>query len=221
MTRSSGRGATTGGEIPARGHAPFDGDALGADQDYEAVAFTDRDLAGQVADDSRFLDCRLERCCVDGLSLRRTRIVESALSNVHGTSVDLADSTWRDSRMTGGRLGAAMLTGADWNGVRIRGSRLGFVDLAGAVLEDVVFEGCAIGSMDVRSARLRSVAFVDCTVDELDVAGATLSKVDLSRAALRSLVGVQSLRGAIVSHAQLLDLAPLLAAQLGLAVRDD
>jgi hypothetical protein len=53
------------------------------------------------------------------------------------------------------------------------------------------------------------------------VAEATLSKVDLSGARLRSLVGVESLRGAIVSHQQVVDLAPVLAEQLGLEVRHD
>ena len=53
------------------------------------------------------------------------------------------------------------------------------------------------------------------------MSGATLRKVDLSGARLRSLVGVESLKGAIVSHAQLVDLAPLLAEQLGLEVRSD
>jgi hypothetical protein len=45
--------------------------------------------------------------------------------------------------------------------------------------------------------------------------------VDLSGARLRSLVGVESLRGAIVSHEQLVDLAPILAEHLGLEVRSD
>ena len=65
------------------------------------------------------------------------------------------------------------------------------------------------------------VTFVDCTVDELDITGATLTAVDLSGARLRSLIGVESLRGAIIGEGQLLDLAPLLAAQLGLEIRAD
>jgi uncharacterized protein YjbI with pentapeptide repeats len=101
----------------------------------------------------------------------------------------------------------------------VRESKLGFLDLAGAHLEDVIFEGCEIGGLDVRSARLHAVAFIDCTIDELNVAGAALAKVDLSGARMRSLVGVESLRGAIVSSEQLVDLAPILAAQLGLEVR--
>jgi uncharacterized protein YjbI with pentapeptide repeats len=161
------------------------------------------------------------RCRLDGLSLRRARIIESLLADVHGATVEMTDSTWRDSRLSGGRLGAATLTGATWTGIRVRGSKLGFLDLAGARLEDVVFEACQIGGLDVRSARLRSVAFIDCTVDELNLAGATLAKVDLSGARMRSLVGVESLRGAIVSSEQLVDLAPILAASLGLEVRPD
>jgi hypothetical protein len=58
-------------------------------------------------------------------------------------------------------------------------------------------------------------------VEELNVSEAGLSKVDLSGARLGKLIGVESLRGAIVGHQQLLDLAPLLAAQLGLEVRPD
>jgi uncharacterized protein YjbI with pentapeptide repeats len=113
------------------------------------------------------------------------------------------------------------LAGAGWTDVRVRRVKLGFVNLAGARLEDVAFEECEIGSLDAGSAQLRSVAFVDCAVAELNVAEATLSKVDLSGARLKTLVGVESLRGAIIGRDQLLDLAPLLAAQLGVEVRED
>jgi uncharacterized protein YjbI with pentapeptide repeats len=123
--------------------------------------------------------------------------------------------------MTGGRLGAINLAGAIWKDVRVKGVKLGFVNFAGARLEDVVFEGCEIGGLDAMAARLRSVTLVDCTVQELNVAEATLLKVDLSGARLKSLVGIENLRGAIISHAQMVDLAPLLAAQLGVVVLPD
>lgn len=197
----------------------FDADRLETGRDYDSVIFSDLDFTGEDASDARFLECRLERCCLEGLSMRRTRVVDTVLAEVHGASVDFTDSTWRDSQMTGGRLGAMTLPGATWTRVRLRGIKLGFVNLAAARLEDVVFEGCEIGSLDARAAQLRSVAFVDCTVQELNVVEATLSKVDLSGARMQALVGVDSLRGAIVSHEQLLDLAPLLAAQLGVEVR--
>jgi hypothetical protein len=124
------------------------------------------------------MECRLQRCCLDGTSMRRARLVESVLADCRAASVDLAESTWRESGISGGRLGAVMLAGATWNGVRVRAAKIGFANLAGATLEDVVFEGCEIGGLDLRAARARSVRFVDCTIDELNVAGATLSGVD-------------------------------------------
>ena len=84
-----------------------------------------------------------------------------------------------------------------------------------------MFEGCEIDSLDLRGADLEAVTFIDSGVDELNVAGSTLAGVDLSGARLSTLVGVESLRGAIIGHSQLVDLAPLLAAQLGLEVRPD
>jgi uncharacterized protein YjbI with pentapeptide repeats len=220
MVKANGGRARPASRLPLPDLTDFDGDLLKPGRDYDAIAFTDRDFTGQDASDARFLECRLERCCLEGLSMSRSRVVDCLLAEVYGASVDFADSLWRDSQMTGGRLGALVLAGATWTRVRVRGVKLGFVNLAAARLEDVVFEECEIGGMDARAAQLRSVAFVDCTVQELNVTEATLSKVDLSGARLRALVGVEGLRGAIINHEQLLDLAPLLAAQLGVEVRD-
>ena len=198
--------------------ADFDGDALEIGHDYDGILFSDLDFSGQDAADAKFLECHIERCGVEGLTLRRARIVDSLLTEIHGSSLDLADSAWRDSHMVGGRLGVLTLTGATLKCVRIKAMKLGFVNLAGSRLEDVVFEGCEIGTVDVGAARLHTVSFVDCDVAELNVSEATLVKVDLSGARLKSLIGIENLRGATISHGQLMDLAPLLAAQLGVKV---
>ena len=219
--RTTGRKPAPEPEVSLPDLTPFDGDRLEANGDYVALDLVDLDFAGQDAPEARFLECRLLRCGLDGASLRRARIAESLLSDLHAATVDFADSTWRDAQMSGGRLGAVTLVGATWTDIRVRGSHLGFMNLSGARLQDVIFEGCEIATLNVRGADLQSVTFVDCRIDELDVAGATLSKVDLSRATLRTLVGVESLRGAIISHQQLVDLAPLLAAQIGIEVRPD
>jgi uncharacterized protein YjbI with pentapeptide repeats len=199
----------------------FEDDLLEPGRDYDSLAFTDRNFTGQDAADARFLECRLERCSVEGLSLRRARFVTSVINEIHGASVDLSDSSWRDVDMTGGRLGAMVLAGATLLSVRLRGLKLDFVNLAAARLDDVVFEDCTIGGLDARAGQLRSVSFVDCDVRELDIAEAHMTRVDLTGARLQTLIGVEALRGAIVTRAQLFDLAPLLAAKLGIEVREN
>jgi uncharacterized protein YjbI with pentapeptide repeats len=72
---------------------------------------------------------------------------------------------------------------------------------------------------DFQGARLERVEFTDCALKGADFTGATLTDVDLRGAApLEVTRGYASLSGAVISTAQLLDLAPTLAAALGLRV---
>jgi uncharacterized protein YjbI with pentapeptide repeats len=199
----------------------FDGDRLEGGRDYDSLLFADLDFTGQEAADARFLGCRFERCCVEGLSLRRARLIDCFLVDLHGASFDAADSVWRDCQMNGGRVGALALAGTSWTSVRVSGARFGFLNLAEARIGDSLLEACVVGSLDLRAAQVRSLALADCAVEELNVTEAALSRLDLSGARLKGLVGVENLKGAIISQQQLLDLAPALAAQIGIVVRPE
>src|SRR6476620_3406321 len=114
---AAGRRSTSANEISLPDVTPFEGERLAAGGDYVAIDFVGLDFAGADAPDARFLECRLQRCGLDGASLRRARIAESLLSDVHAASVDLSDSVWRDCQVSGGRLGAVTLIGATWSAI--------------------------------------------------------------------------------------------------------
>ncbi|GGX88612.1 hypothetical protein GCM10010510_37130 [Streptomyces anandii JCM 4720] len=74
---------------------------------------------------------------------------------------------------------------------------------------------------DFGGARLERVEFVDCALKGADLTAATLVDVDLRAAASLEIArGVDRLTGAVISTGQLLDLAPVLAAALGVRVED-
>ncbi len=219
MSRARGHAARSIA-IPLPPLAPFHGEGLEPRGDYEAVEFVDCDFSGEDAADASFVECRMRRCLVDGLSLARARIAECWFEEVHGGRLDATGSACRDSVLSGVRLGALTASDATWSGVRIRGGKLNFVDLSASRLSHLTFESCEIGELDLTDADARTVGFVDCGVEILTVAGARLSNVDLSGARLTQLRGIDSLRGAVVSREQLNDLAPLLAEHLGLEVRE-
>ena len=196
------------------------GEPLVAHGDYDAVSFTDLDLSEQNANNARFLDSALLRCRADGLQLRRARFVETLVADLQATTVDVAESVWRDSLITGGRLGAVAGSSTKWSRVRLRGVKLDFLNLRGATLQDVVFQDCVLGEIDASDAQLIDVDFSGSRLDAFGVRNATLTRVDLSHATLQALSGLDNLRGAIVSPAQLLDLAPLLADHLGIVVAE-
>ena len=208
-------------EMALRELMPHSAEALATHGDYDAVSFTDLDLSGQNANNASLLDCALLRCRADGLLLRRARLVETLVADLKAVTVDLTESVWRDSMLTGGRIGAAAAPGARLTRVRFRGAKLDFLNLRGATLQDVVFQDCVLGEVDASEARLTDVEFSGSKVAALAFRGSTLVRVDLSGATLQTLSGLDHLRGAIVSPAQLLDLAPALADHLGIAVSSD
>ncbi len=196
-------------------------DGLEARRDYEAVEVADRDLAGQSAQGATFTGCRIARCHLDGLDLRQSRVSDSLLVDNDATSVDASDATWRDSIVSGGRLGALIAAGATWTGVRLRGLKLDYLDLSGAKVSGVAFEEVVIGELELAEADLRSVRFESSAIEHLSASSARFTDVDLSGARLRTIAGIASLRGATISPEQLIDVAPLLAAHVGIVVRGD
>jgi uncharacterized protein YjbI with pentapeptide repeats len=206
-------------EIALPSLTPFAG-VLAPHGDYEALLFGGS-LAGAVANDATFLACRFEKCGLDDVSLRRAHLSECLLEELHATSLDAADSVWRDSLVTLRRIGALLAIGTSWSSVRVRGGRLDLLDLSGAKLRDVVFEGCAIGELDLGTVEARELAFSDCQIEVLDVTGARLAGADLTGAQIGAVKGVAGLKGAVVTPSQLFDLAPHLAAHLGIKVRGD
>ncbi|WP_395574251.1 pentapeptide repeat-containing protein [Streptomyces sp. BK79] len=198
---------------------PHGGGELEPDGDYDGLEFRDADLAGQDGAGARFMDCALTGCALDEVSLPRARLLDSVLSGVRGVGVNLAEAALRDVELLDARLGGIQLHGAVLERVLIRGGKIDYLNLRRSRLKDVVFEGCVLVEPDFGGARLERVAFVDCALKEADFSAATLTDVDLRGAAPLELArGVDRLSGAVISPAQLLDLAPVLAAELGLRV---
>ncbi|MEG3627467.1 pentapeptide repeat-containing protein [Streptomyces poriticola] len=197
----------------------YAGGDLEPDGDYDGLRIEEVDLAGQDGAGSRFLDCALTGCVLDETVLRRARLLDSVLTGVRGVGTDLAEATLREVELADARLGGAQLHGAALERVLVRGGKWDFANLRRARLKDVVFEGCVLVEPDFGGARLERVQFVDCAVRGADFTAAAFVDVDLRGAVpLEIARGVDRLAGAVISPAQLLDLAPVLAAELGVRV---
>jgi uncharacterized protein YjbI with pentapeptide repeats len=198
---------------------PYDGGELEPDGDYDGLRFLEADFAGQDGGGARFMDCALTGCALDETGLRHARLLDSVLTGIRGVGTDLAEATLRDVEVVDARLGGVQLHGAVLERVLIRGGKIDYLNLRTARLKDVVFEGCVLVEPDFGGARLERVEFVDCELKGVDLNAATLVDVDLRRAASLEIAhGVDRLTGAVISPAQLLDLAPVLAAQMGVTV---
>lgn len=187
------------------------------DADLESVRYADLrvarlDLAGALVSMSRFEDVS-----ADETGLKGARLHEVELERVNLPVVRAARSQWRDVKVNG-RIGSLEAYEAQWKSVHFVGCKLSFVNLRGAELMDIAFTDCTIDELDLISATARRVRFENTRVGSLNVRQAKLQDVDLRGATLGSIDGLTDLRGATVSHDQLVMIAPLLAASIGLNV---
>ncbi|MFJ3672004.1 pentapeptide repeat-containing protein [Streptomyces sp. NPDC090106] len=200
---------------------PYEGGELEPDGDYDGLDFRELDLVGQDGSGARFMDCALTGCALDETRLRNVRVLDSRLSGARGVGTNLSEATLRDVEVLDARLGGTQLHGAVLERVVVRGGKIDYLNLRGARLRDVVFENVVLVEPDFGGATLERVEFPGCVLKGADLTHATLTDVDLRGAAEVGIArGADRLSGAVISPVQLMDLAPVLAAEMGLRVED-
>ncbi|MGW5849314.1 pentapeptide repeat-containing protein [Streptomyces sp. NPDC055254] len=199
--------------------APWPGGGLEPDGDYDGLELADLDLTGEEGIGSRFMDCALRRCALDEAGLAKARFLDSVLEGVRGVGTDLSGASLRDVELLDARLGGVQLHGAVLERVVVRGGKIDYLNLRTARLKDVVFESCVLVEPDFGGAVLERVEFRDCVLRGADFSRVRMTDVDLRGAtALEIARGVEALAGAVISPGQLFELAPAMAAQLGVRV---
>lgn len=196
------------------------GDLTGLELDgrAEGLLFEADDADGVDLEDAVFTECIFRSVALQGASMSRVTFGDCRIEEVNAPVLEAPDSGWWNTAVIGGRIGSAELYGATFRSVKFERAKLGYLNLRRAKIKDVLFQDVHIEELDAGTAHLERVSFIDCTIDTLVLNGAKLKDVDLRGARLRTLSGISSLKGATVSYEQLMDLAPILAGELGLRV---
>jgi uncharacterized protein YjbI with pentapeptide repeats len=160
------------------------------------VDLSGRRLGGFRAVDVRFESCDLAGTVLEGASLTRVSFVRC--------------------RMTG-----TVLSGAQLQDVQLLDCSANMLALRMAQASRVLLTGSSLREADLYEAVLESTRIEHCDLSSADVSGVTAPGLDLRGSTLDALVGLSSLRGAVISTEQLFGIAHALAGELGLVVSDD
>lgn len=186
------------------------------DLDLEDCAVQDEDFS---VVQRLFADgCKFTRVQLAGTVLEKCQLSECILSRIEAAGMRASDAAWlrvatRDSRLTGADLGTAFLEDCVFKNVKFDEAGLRF-----ATLKRVRFEDCVLRGADFSGAKLSNVTFSGCELEGANFDNAACKAVDLRGEVLTGVKGVLGLKGATISSDQLVQLAPLLAADLGLDV---
>ena len=198
----------------------LDAPALDNDANFEAVTIRVPDWTG----------VQTRRVDLDGVSIEQG-VLNGAV---------LAESSWLDVRVTGVQAGGLNVSGLVARRVLVDTSRLSGCILSDATLEDLQWRSCKLDMTNFRFAKLKNVIFKDCDLTDADFAGANLDNVmfasctleradfsaasmhdvDLTGSELVDLKGIKGLAGATIADEQLIALAPAIALELGIKLKD-
>ncbi|HEU5334236.1 MAG TPA: pentapeptide repeat-containing protein [Actinocrinis sp.] len=197
----------------------FDGDLRGSD-DFDSLHFADAVYENTSAGGARFLECAFTAVRIEGGSLRRSRLSDVWLHETRLVSADLAQTDWLDCWFVAAGLAGVQAYDAHWRRVVFQRCKFDSVNFRGARFTEVVFDTCLMRDVDFSGAALDHVSFPGSRLVEADFSKASCEHVDLRGAELGITGGHDGLRGTIVDSGQLVDLAPVLAAALGITVED-
>jgi uncharacterized protein YjbI with pentapeptide repeats len=180
---------------------------------FDGGDLTDVDLSGVA-----LMECILDAVTLTDTGLRGARFVDSILSASFATSLVAARSTWRRVRIEHARWGSAELFDSELESVILSGGKIDFLNLRGARLTDVLIEDAQITELDLASCVGTRVAIRNCRIDTIDFTRATCLDVDLRDSTFSRVVGIEGMRGTILSEPQLTDFAPVMAGLLGIQI---
>lgn len=180
---------------------------------------------------------RLAEAELPPVNLAGAELVEVEVSGIGADDVDLTGARLREVRLAGVRFSALRATRGDWQDTQL-GGRVGLIDAHGARWRSIMLIACKVDFLSLRGADVEDVLLTDCHIGELDLTGAKVTRMrlastrvgtleagelrsehlDLRGADVERIVGLTSLRGAMVTPDQVALWAPALAEALGLRV---
>jgi uncharacterized protein YjbI with pentapeptide repeats len=184
-------------------------------ESFEGGDLTEADLSG-----ISLMECVLDAVTLTDTGLRGARFVDSVVRASFATSLVAARSTWRRVRIENPRWGSAELFDAGFESVTISGGKIDFLNLRGAKLTDVLIENAHITELDLGSFVGTRVAIRNCRIETIDFTRATCVDVDLRDTSFSRVLGIEGMRGTILSDVQLAEFAPVLASLLGIRVEE-
>jgi len=175
----------------------------------------------------------------------RSDLLDARLRRSHLERLDLTETVWEDVAAVGCTfervdLSAARLTGVTIERCHFVGCTLNFANIAETTFDNVLFENCRLNNATftevrttgptafvgsvlvnavVRDSSLRQIALQGCRLRQITFDDADLRGADLRGNRIAEIIGLASLRGAVIEAAQLADLTDAIIRDLEVEVR--
>lgn len=185
----------------------------------EKVQVTEADIIGLQAKGLILDEVKLEKVSALQAHLEKIQLSDGAIKGCDWSGAICADASFIRVACSQCRMGGWDVSKGFFKDTTFKNCKLDMANFRFAKLKKVQFIECTFVEADFQGAVLEDVAFEQCVFDRTEFANAKVKNVDLRSSDLLEIRGWQSLKGAMIDGAQLVTIAPQLAATLGLTVK--
>ncbi|MFD7089899.1 pentapeptide repeat-containing protein [Streptomyces sp. NPDC059896] len=184
--------------------------------------YADADLRDLDLADTHLMDGR-----ITGLKAQRTRLEKLRVDSVEFTGCDLSSLQWTDSKLSRAvfrdcKLMGATLEDVTLDNVLFENCKLDYSTLTRVrATGPVIFSKCSLRETTLAAADLGAALIDDCDLRLTEFDGGKYRGLDLRGNDLSQLRGLASLKQIVIGHAQTLQLAEALAAELDVTFGED
>jgi uncharacterized protein YjbI with pentapeptide repeats len=162
----------------------------------------------------------IQRATLTGTTLDRLELTDAICVKVEAAALSAYKANLlrvhiSDTRFTGAEFAEGHFEDCVFRNVKLDEAGFRF-----AHFKRVRFENCMLRQADFSGAKLAYVTFDGCGLEGANFVSAACSGVDISGEDLTGIKGILGLKGATISTEQLMQLAPLLASELGFRVKE-
>lgn len=198
-------------DFPGAGRAPAAEDGRWSTARAERLVSPSAQLPALTLDEIRLSDCELSGARIDSLD-----VIDCELSGCDVANLETRRLAARRTLVAASRLTGVVGAGAELADVVFERCQMDLVTLREARLERVVFRDCVLREADLGAMRGDSVVFEDCDMTGVTLTGSRFARSELRSCRLDGLSGVEALRGVAMADDDVLSLARVFAAALGI-----
>jgi uncharacterized protein YjbI with pentapeptide repeats len=186
----------------------------------ESLKVTGCELAGIIAKALSIDGVVFENCEISSSKLHKSTLGDVELINCLLFGTDFDGSGWLRIALTGGMSSGLVVTDSTLQDVSFRSAKLNLANFRMSRLRRVEFRNCDLSDADFQGSDLKNVVFKNCNLAGVEFSGCKAERVDLRNSNISTIRGVNSLKGATISTEQMMSIAPVMAAELGLDVQN-
>lgn len=163
---------------------------------------------------------RLEGVSMTGAVLERLELIDSACVRLEGAALQTHKANMLRVHMTDCRLTGAEFAEAEFEDCIFKNVKFDEAGFRFTSFKRVRFENCILRQADFSGAKFSHVTLTGCELEGANFASASCKDLDITSEDLTLTKGLLGLKGATISETQLMQIAPLLATELGFQVAD-